>query len=955
MPPPQVVICEICQGKFSKHSLAIHQKACVVKRELSTDFCPVCDRLVDNSEFGSHVAECKRVNGAAAHEQKLIKEKAAAAAKKAGGKPPKGGQTTGTAAPADLSMTNGLNGAGNPSAAAAPEKKTRSKIPESVLRRLEMAKMTGASGKPLTPEEILLKDLGQACLSCGSSMADTACLGCHAVYCNPCSVMLHDSNKSLSPENGHKPIHNPEAAQLQATEQFSADTREVCNVCTRKFDSSKIARHQLICQKSSMKAPRKGFKSALEDRLKGTDFEKYNRPLLANAAAAAKAAAKAAAANAGKPGSAGSVVSTGTLGTTTTAATATTKGGASAAVASKAEPSAAAAAASAAAYAAILPPGKPLPKNATIAKALIQKATKAAAAAAAAADIIEKEKATGSKWREEHEAFLQIASAGKTTATTPTKPPQAAAAAAALSRAAAASAASASATTANSAPPSSASSPESVVSLQSMASVSAHSIAASDPGSVDASADSGATAPASASSAPPKLKPLQVGDKVILLDKNGLTGILQFKGPIWGLKKGTWFGVEFHEGPHGRNDGSYNGTHYFYCKENHGLFVRPERVEAVVKQYITAPLPPPSSSSSSSSATVATTAEESVPVPSESVNSFVATVLTSPSKQQASLLSQLKAKAAASPKQHQLSDNNSSSSSASAAAAGGETSNQPPDEPIVRKVATARTPPKVAVAAPAPAAPSPPKAAPSPAKVAPAPTKATTSPAKDDPRPVSAASTVKSTASATSTAAKKPSVPVVTAATVGGSGGGGGGGAGAFNKSLVNNLRKKVDASRPSTNLVEQVKSKQAAATGPLHAPVSSSAAAEPGFEEARRRDIARNADFLRVLAGEKTKLAAADEAALPFSGSGQKLGGSTAGTDPTDTGRGGPKRKVVNAMGQLTYAKGVTDSLPEREKRAAAALARINAMQKQAAAQEASAGNGSGAAAGSTLPAAVL
>ena len=57
MPPPQVVICEICQGKFSKHSLAIHQKACVVKRELSTDFCPVCDRLVDNSEFDEYKEE----------------------------------------------------------------------------------------------------------------------------------------------------------------------------------------------------------------------------------------------------------------------------------------------------------------------------------------------------------------------------------------------------------------------------------------------------------------------------------------------------------------------------------------------------------------------------------------------------------------------------------------------------------------------------------------------------------------------------------------------------------------------------------------------------------------------------------------------------------------------------------------------------------------------------------
>jgi len=33
--------------------------------------------------------------------------------------------------------------------------------------------------------------------------------------------------------------------------------------------------------------------------------------------------------------------------------------------------------------------------------------------------------------------------------------------------------------------------------------------------------------------------------------------VLQFKGPIWGLKKGPWYGIEFHDGPHGRNDGSY--------------------------------------------------------------------------------------------------------------------------------------------------------------------------------------------------------------------------------------------------------------------------------------------------------------------------------------------------------------------------------------------------------------
>ena len=39
MPPPSTVVCELCGGKFSKHSLIIHQKACVVKREQSTSFC----------------------------------------------------------------------------------------------------------------------------------------------------------------------------------------------------------------------------------------------------------------------------------------------------------------------------------------------------------------------------------------------------------------------------------------------------------------------------------------------------------------------------------------------------------------------------------------------------------------------------------------------------------------------------------------------------------------------------------------------------------------------------------------------------------------------------------------------------------------------------------------------------------------------------------------------------
>ena len=95
--------------------------------------------------------------------------------------------------------------------------------------------------------------------------------------------------------------------------------------------------------------------------------------------------------------------------------------------------------------------------------------------------------------------------------------------------------------------------------------------------------------------------------------------------------------------------------------------------------------------------------------------------------------------------------------------------------------------------------------------------------------------------------------------------------------------------------------------------------------------------------------------ASLPFAGGGNKLGGHRA-DDPADTGRGGGgKKKVVTADGKLAFsqAKGVTDSANEREKRAAAALARINAMAK--AAQQAEGAAGGGGAAGAGDEAAVL
>jgi len=146
------------------------------------------------------------------------------------------------------------------------------------------------------------------------------------------------------------------------------------------------------------------------------------------------------------------------------------------------------------------------------------KAGKAGAAAATAgaaggeADI-----KAPSRWRQEHEAFQAIATAGKVEGSAPASPVKAAPLPPAPADAAAADG------------------------------------AAAD-GSAAAPLDASMAAAAAAGPRKPKLG--HIGDKVVVIDR-GLVGVLQFRGPIWGLKKGTWIGVEFHDAPHGRNDGSF--------------------------------------------------------------------------------------------------------------------------------------------------------------------------------------------------------------------------------------------------------------------------------------------------------------------------------------------------------------------------------------------------------------
>lgn len=67
---------------------------------------------------------------------------------------------------------------------------------------------------------------------------------------------------------------------------------------------------------------------------------------------------------------------------------------------------------------------------------------------------------------------------------------------------------------------------------------------------------------------------IQVNDTIVL--KNNLTGTIRYIGPVEGRAE-EWVGIELDE-PRGSNNGTVNGLRYFYCRENHGLFVKYQKL-----------------------------------------------------------------------------------------------------------------------------------------------------------------------------------------------------------------------------------------------------------------------------------------------------------------------------------------------------------------------------------------
>jgi len=76
------------------------------------------------------------------------------------------------------------------------------------------------------------------------------------------------------------------------------------------------------------------------------------------------------------------------------------------------------------------------------------------------------------------------------------------------------------------------------------------------------------------------LEGIKIGERCEILpdEKNGLRqGTIMYAGTLQGVK-GSWVGVKL-DNPTGKNDGSVNGVQYFVCLSNHGVFVRPNKLQ----------------------------------------------------------------------------------------------------------------------------------------------------------------------------------------------------------------------------------------------------------------------------------------------------------------------------------------------------------------------------------------
>jgi len=227
MPPPQAIVCHLCNGKYFKRSYPIHLKQCEEKWKKTHSRCEYCGSAVANHDWSDHRSHCK---------PKRSKKK--------------------------------TNHSKN--------------IPLVVPRNTNLETIPALNDCKVTEcEECETESAVWKCQECEQSLCAMCEVELHRKGSRVRHTRIPMNAKALRAENLSVLTQNDckETECNPPQREPNKDHRSQCKFCSRRFNPDRVEKHMRICQNSKKKNKRRRIYDGAAKRVEGTVFEefKYNR------------------------------------------------------------------------------------------------------------------------------------------------------------------------------------------------------------------------------------------------------------------------------------------------------------------------------------------------------------------------------------------------------------------------------------------------------------------------------------------------------------------------------------------------------------------------------------------------------------------------------------------------------------------------------------------------------
>eukprot|EP00485_Elphidium_margaritaceum_P001781 CAMPEP_0202693552 /NCGR_PEP_ID=MMETSP1385-20130828/7630_1 /ASSEMBLY_ACC=CAM_ASM_000861 /TAXON_ID=933848 /ORGANISM="Elphidium margaritaceum" /LENGTH=589 /DNA_ID=CAMNT_0049349243 /DNA_START=48 /DNA_END=1817 /DNA_ORIENTATION=- len=236
MPPPQAIVCHICNGKYFKRSFPIHLKQCEEKWKKTHSRCEYCGTAVANHDWSDHRTHCKPTK-----KRKALKQ-------------------------------------ANQAPLTVPKADHQQLIPtlsnkQSVVDCQECAS-DGAIWKCVECEQSLCAICEVDLHRKGARLRHTRIpIHIKALQKENLSILsqTHQNQAEQKDCDGDADDNELEPPQRDTTN----DARAECKFCQRRFNPDRVEKHMRICNVIQKKAGKRRVYDGAKQRIQGTEFEEF--------------------------------------------------------------------------------------------------------------------------------------------------------------------------------------------------------------------------------------------------------------------------------------------------------------------------------------------------------------------------------------------------------------------------------------------------------------------------------------------------------------------------------------------------------------------------------------------------------------------------------------------------------------------------------------------------------